>query len=58
VIKKINKPVVAVCRSGNRSAIPVNVLKKAGIVAYNGGAWDMLKRKITWQLTKAMQLKN
>ena len=46
LIKKINKPVIAVCRSGGRSGIAVNILKKAGIEAYNGGAWDMLKRKI------------
>lgn len=47
MIKKINKPVIAVCRSGNRSGIAVSVLKNAGIVAYNGGAWELLKRKIT-----------
>jgi rhodanese-related sulfurtransferase len=46
LIKKINKPIIAVCRSGSRSSIAVNILKKAGIEAYNGGAWDMLKRKI------------
>lgn len=45
-IKKINKPVIAVCRSGNRSGAAVNILKKAGIEAHNGGAWDILKRKI------------
>lgn len=46
MIKKINKPVIAVCRSGSRSGMAVNILKKAGIEAYNGGAWDLLKRKI------------
>ena len=46
-IKKINKPVIAVCRSGNRSGVAVNILKKAGMEAYNGGAWAILKRKIT-----------
>lgn len=45
-IKKINKPVIAVCRSGSRSSIAVHIFKKAGIEAYNGGAWDLLKRKI------------
>ena len=46
LIKKINKPVIAVCRSGLRSGVAVNILKNAGIEAYNGGAWDVLKRKI------------
>lgn len=46
MIKKINKPVIAVCRSGSRSRMAVNILKKAGIEAYNGGAWHLLKRKI------------
>ncbi len=46
MIKKINKPVIAVCRSGSRSGMAINILKKAGIEAYNGGAWDLLKRKI------------
>lgn len=46
-IKKINKPVITVCRSGSRSGVATNILKKEGIEAYNGGAWDILKRKIT-----------
>ncbi len=45
-LKKKNKPVIAVCRSGNRSGVAVNVLKAAGIEAYNGGAWDDLQKKI------------
>ena len=28
MIKKINKPVIAVCRSGKRSSMAVNILKK------------------------------
>lgn len=47
VIRKINKPVIAVCRSGNRRGIAANILKKAGIEAYNGGAWDQLQKKIS-----------
>jgi phage shock protein E len=47
IIKKFNKPVIAVCRSGNRSGIAVDIFKKAGIESYNGGAWDLLKRKIS-----------
>ncbi|HJW18473.1 MAG TPA: rhodanese-like domain-containing protein [Flavisolibacter sp.] len=44
-IRKWNKPVVTVCRSGSRSAVAKNVLKAAGIEVYNGGAWTSLKRK-------------
>lgn len=44
-IRKWNKPVVTVCRSGSRSAMAKNVLKAAGIEVYNGGAWTSLNRK-------------
>jgi phage shock protein E len=44
--KKKHKPVIAVCRSGNRSGVAVNILKAAGIEAYNGGAWNHLQRKL------------
>jgi len=43
-IKKMNKPVITVCRSGARSAAAVGVLKQAGIEAYNGGGWTSLER--------------
>ena len=42
MIRKWNKPVVTVCRSGNRSAVAKNILKGAGIEVYNGGAWNQL----------------
>jgi len=42
-LKKLNKPVVTVCRSGNRSAMAKSILSSAGIEAYNGGAWTTLK---------------
>jgi phage shock protein E len=45
-LKKKNKPIIAVCRSGNRSGIAVNMLKAAGLEAYNGGAWNDLQQKI------------
>lgn len=45
-LKKKNKPVIAVCRSGSRSGMAVNMLKAAGLEAYNGGAWNDLKQKI------------
>jgi phage shock protein E len=46
IIKKMNKPVIAVCRSGNRSGMAVKILKNIGVEAYNGGAWNSLKNKI------------
>ena len=45
-LKKLNKPVVTVCRSGNRSGMAKSILIAAGIEAYNGGAWTNLKRQI------------
>ena len=45
-LKKMNKPVITVCRSGTRSGIAKGVLKSAGIEVYNGGAWTNLKNKI------------
>ncbi len=45
-LKKKNKPVIAVCRSGSRSGVAVNILKAAGVEAYNGGAWDDLQKQI------------
>lgn len=45
-LKKLNKPVITVCRSGARSGMAKNILKSAGIEVYNGGAWYSLKNKI------------
>ncbi|MBL7768985.1 MAG: rhodanese-like domain-containing protein [Flavipsychrobacter sp.] len=45
-LKKEGKAIIAVCRSGNRSAMAVSQLKAAGIEAYNGGAWNSLQRKL------------
>jgi rhodanese-related sulfurtransferase len=45
-LKKLNKPVITVCRSGARSGMAKTILKTAGIEVYNGGAWDNLKNKI------------
>ena len=42
-IRKWNKPVITVCRSGSRSAAAKGVLQAAGIEVYNGGAWTNLK---------------
>jgi phage shock protein E len=43
LIRKWNKPVITVCRSGSRSASAKSILSAAGIQAYNGGAWTSLK---------------
>ena len=43
-IKKWDKPVITVCRSGSRSHMAKNVLRSAGVEAYNGGAWTSLKK--------------
>lgn len=45
MIRKWNKPVITVCRSGNRSAMAKAILQAAGIEVYNGGAWTDLKTK-------------
>ena len=39
-IKKWNKPVIACCRSGMRSAQATSILKQNGIDAINGGPWQ------------------
>ncbi len=45
-LKKKDKPVITVCRSGVRSGIAKSVLAAAGIEVYNGGAWNILQQKI------------
>ena len=45
-IKKKGKPVITCCASGMRSASASSVLNKAGIEAYNGGAWVSLQNKL------------
>lgn len=45
-LKRINKPVITVCRSGARSSMAKSVLKAAGIEVYNGGPWTSLKSQL------------
>lgn len=45
-IKKLNKPVIACCRSGMRSAQATSILKQNGIDCINGGGWQSLESKI------------
>lgn len=45
-LKKLNKPLITVCRSGARSGMAKGILKSAGIEVYNGGPWFSLQNKI------------
>lgn len=46
-IAAYKKPIIACCASGMRSGAATASLKKAGIEAYNGGAWNSLQRAIS-----------
>ena len=43
-IKKIGKPVVLCCASGNRSGQAASFLKQHGIECENGGGWMQVNR--------------
>lgn len=45
-LKKKNKPIITVCRSGSRSGMAKSILAGAGVEVYNGGPWDSLQRKL------------
>ena len=45
-IKKMNKPVITVCKSGARSAMAKTWLANDSITVYNGGSWNSLSGKI------------
>ena len=45
-IKKLNKPVIACCASGMRSAQATSILKSNGIEVMNGGGWSSLENKL------------
>ncbi|SRX76244.1 rhodanese-like domain-containing protein [Aequorivita antarctica] len=45
-IKKWDKPVIACCASGMRSASATGILKSNGIEAMNGGGWYSLNSKL------------
>ena len=45
-IKKLNKPVIACCASGMRSAQATSIFKSNGIEAMNGGGWSSLQNKL------------
>ena len=45
-IKKLNKKVIAVCRSGARSGQATSFLKQQGIDVINGGPWQNVAKFI------------
>ena len=45
--KQMAKPIIAYCRSGNRSGIAVSILKQAGVTEVeNGGGLEDLKQQM------------
>ena len=42
-LKKLNKTIITVCRSGARSSAAKDILTRAGLEVCNGGAWTSLK---------------
>ncbi|MBI1184924.1 rhodanese-like domain-containing protein [bacterium] len=46
-IKSWNKPVIACCRSGNRSGMAESILKQNGIEVVNGGSWQQVQQAIS-----------
>ena len=45
-LRNLKKPVITICRSGNRSGMAKSILAAAGLDVYNGGAWTNLKRQL------------
>jgi phage shock protein E len=45
-LKKLNVPIITVCRSGNRSGMAKSLLAASGMEVYNGGAWNSLVNKL------------
>ena len=45
-LQKLNKPIIACCQSGARSAMAARIMKSAGITAYNGGPWHSLQKQL------------
>jgi phage shock protein E len=42
-LKRKNKPIITCCRSGARSGMAADQLRKAGIEVENGGSWTSVK---------------
>ena len=45
-IGNLKKPIIFCCASGMRSGQATSIAKSKGIVAYNGGGWSSLNRKL------------
>lgn len=45
-LKKKNKPIILICRSGGRAGTARNILKKTGLEVYNGGGWEAFRMKV------------
>ncbi|MCB9274606.1 MAG: rhodanese-like domain-containing protein [Lewinellaceae bacterium] len=45
-IKKMRAPIIAYCRSGNRSGIAAEILRSKGIEAYNAGSLGAVNRQL------------
>lgn len=42
-LKRKNKPIITCCRSGARSGMAADMLRKAGVEVENGGPWNSVK---------------
>ncbi len=45
-IKKMKAPIIAYCRSGNRSGTAAQILRSKGIEAYNAGSLGAVNRQL------------
>lgn len=45
-IKSKKKTVITCCRSGRRSGMAAEILKRQGVEAVNGGGWSSLERQL------------
>ena len=43
-LRKQNNVIITCCASGMRSGRAANILNKAGLEAYNGGAWSTVEK--------------
>lgn len=45
-LKKLNKPIIFCCASGNRSGQATGIAKDNGIDCYNGGSWTSVRAAV------------
>lgn len=43
-LRTANKPIIAICASGNRSGQAARILRNIGVEAYNGGSWRSFRK--------------